>query len=670
VQELVKLHGGTIRAESEIGRGSAFTIALPFGAAHLPADRIGAERTRASTALRAEAYAGEALRWLSDTMDSGATPAAPGEDAPDETLFATAAEPRILVADDNADMRDYVRRLLGTRWEVETVADGQAALEAIKERKPDLVLTDAMMPRLDGFALLRAIRADPQLRDLPVIMLSARAGEEARVEGLDAGADDYLTKPFSARELMAQVNANLTLARVRREATHELRESEARQRAIVEATPECVKIVDCEGRLVHMNPAGLRMIEAPGFEAVCGADVPDLIVPEHRDDWRAKHARVCAGERLSWEFDIVGLAGTRRRMETHAVPLILPSGENAQLAVTRDVTERKRAEEALRESEEFKQRIIESSSDCIKVLDLDGRLKWMSPGGQDALEIHDIGPLIGSPWIRFFIEEHQATADEAIKAAASGETRRFSGSAPTLTGTAKWWESILTPILGVDGAPDRILVVSRDMTERQKAEEHRELLIHELNHRVKNTLATVQSIAAQTLRGADVDASVRETFEARLFALASAHDVLTEESWDGARLRDIVDRVLRPYLAREGRFAIEGPDVRLSPQSALALAMALHELATNAAKYGALSSETGRVSVVWATAGRDGSRRLLLRWAESGGPPVEPPRRKGFGSRLIERGFAGELGGEARIAFEPAGVVCAIDVPLAGSPRA
>lgn len=132
----------------------------------------------------------------------------------------------ILVADDNADMRAYIGRLLGAHRDVETAEDGNAAIEAIRRNRPDLVVTDAMMPQLDGFGLLEAIRKNPDLRDLPVIMLSARAGEEARIEGLDAGADYYLTKPFSARELVAQVNANLTLARVRSEAARDLRASE------------------------------------------------------------------------------------------------------------------------------------------------------------------------------------------------------------------------------------------------------------------------------------------------------------------------------------------------------------------------------------------------------------------------------------------------------------
>ena len=219
VQELVKLHGGTIEVESAERKGTTFKITVPYGTNHLPSDKIAAEAANTSRPSRAEAFVEEALRWL---PGSGKLDSAVGErtDVPTGLWHDPADnEVHILVADDNSDMRDYVRRLLGKRWSVETVGNGIEALEALRNRKPDLILSDVMMPDLDGFSLLRRVRAEPNLRDIPVILLSARAGEEARIEGLDSGADDYLTKPFSARELIARVNTNLELARVRREVT-------------------------------------------------------------------------------------------------------------------------------------------------------------------------------------------------------------------------------------------------------------------------------------------------------------------------------------------------------------------------------------------------------------------------------------------------------------------
>jgi two-component sensor histidine kinase len=205
----------------------------------------------------------------------------------------------------------------------------------------------------------------------------------------------------------------------------------------------------------------------------------------------------------------------------------------------------------------------------------------------------------------------------------------------------------------------------RDVTERRRAEEHQRLLLNELNHRVKNTLATVQSITAQTLRKAGSTAEARMAIERRLIALSRAHDVLTRENWEGAYLHTIVDQAVEPFRAfGEHRLHAEGPSVRLSPRMALALAMALQELATNAMKYGALSSMMGEVHITWSVTCTGDATRLRLLWKETGGPPVMSPTRKGFGSRLIERSLAHDLNGSVKIEYELTGVVCTVDAPL------
>ena len=251
VQELVRLHGGAIRVASEPGEGSVFTVSVPFGTAHLPPDRVRDSASPAAGGTGAEAYVEEALRWLPDTpREQG-----PGRGAEDLTgLLATGpAGGRILLVDDNADMRDYVRRLLeSSGYAVETAVDGVAALEAARRTPPDLVLSDVMMPRLDGFGLIRALRADPAFTDRPIILLSARAGEEARVEGLDAGADDYLTKPFSTRELLARVGTNLGAARARRE-------NAAALQALNETLE--VRVRERTGELAAANRQLLKQIE-------------------------------------------------------------------------------------------------------------------------------------------------------------------------------------------------------------------------------------------------------------------------------------------------------------------------------------------------------------------------------------------------------------------------
>jgi len=220
VQELVRLHGGTLTVQSTPGRGSAFTVTIPKGRAHLaPGSATGIEGEKKPS--RASAYLDEALSWLPGTP---AEPAAAGG-----TAAAARARHYVLLADDNADLRDYARRLLAEHYEVEAVADGEAALAAACVRRPDIVVSDVMMPKLDGFGLLEAMRGDPALAEVPVLLLSARAGEEARLEGLERGADAYLVKPFGARELLVQVGALLESSVARREATARLLEADRRK---------------------------------------------------------------------------------------------------------------------------------------------------------------------------------------------------------------------------------------------------------------------------------------------------------------------------------------------------------------------------------------------------------------------------------------------------------
>ena len=235
VQELVKLHGGNVRVESAVGQGSTFTVTIPRGTAHLPAERIQAARSVASTGIASRRVCRGGTAVVAGRLERGRR-----HDASQARVACTVVVARsrrrqrelIVVADDNADMRQYLRHLLGGRYEVHAVADGRQALEAARLLRPALVLADVMMPQLDGFGLLRAIRDDSALASMPIILLSARAGEESRVEGLQAGADDYLVKPFTARELMARVEAHLKMANLRRETAE--REERLRSEAELE----------------------------------------------------------------------------------------------------------------------------------------------------------------------------------------------------------------------------------------------------------------------------------------------------------------------------------------------------------------------------------------------------------------------------------------------------
>ncbi|HEX8574481.1 MAG TPA: HWE histidine kinase domain-containing protein [Allosphingosinicella sp.] len=200
--------------------------------------------------------------------------------------------------------------------------------------------------------------------------------------------------------------------------------------------------------------------------------------------------------------------------------------------------------------------------------------------------------------------------------------------------------------------------------ERRRTEEHLRLLVNELNHRVKNTLAIVQSIAVQTLRSEDGEDGPRRAFESRLSALASAHDLLTAENWESAPLRQVVETAGLGCGASPERLTLSGPDVRVQPRTAVSIAMAVHELCTNAVKYGAFSNRTGTVSVDWEVSEAGQGRCLRFRWREEGGPPVKPPEKRGFGTRMIERALAAELGGSAVVEFRPEGIWCVVEAAL------
>jgi PAS domain S-box-containing protein len=224
---------------------------------------------------------------------------------------------------------------------------------------------------------------------------------------------------------------------------------------------------------------------------------------------------------------------------------------------------------------------------------------------------------------------------------------------------------IFQPVVDAAGETDGIFIQGQDVTERHRNEQHLRLVVNELNHRVKNTLAIMQAVAAQTFRNIDDLPDAQAKFAARIMALAKANDLLTREGWEGASLRDVINLAAQAHAGpNQTRVSVEGPIVKLTPKTAMSLSMGVHELATNATKYGALSVPAGRIHVHWTLAQAAGRDRLRLEWREFGGPAVAAPKRTGFGSRLIHRGLAAELEGTVELLFEPDGVVCRIDAPL------
>ncbi len=334
------------------------------------------------------------------------------------------------------------------------------------------------------------------------------------------------------------------------------------------------------------------------------------------------------------------------------------------MGTIRDVTAVREAEQERQQAASLVRTIIETAPGLIYAKDRDGRMLLTNAPMLD---------LIGKPWaevegrpdVEYLDDPAQAEAVMANdrRIMETGHVEELEELIGSDGAQPRVWLSTKTPLRDAGDQVTGLVGVSVEITERKRAEERLRLVIHELNHRVKNTLATVQAIASQTLRGTDV--GVRQAFEARLIALSSAHDVLTREAWLGAELADVVAAALSPHgWPDPARFRVSGPPVRLQPRAAVNLAMGLHELATNALKYGALSAREGEVEIRWGIGGSD-TPRFCLTWTERGGPVAAAPTRRGFGTKLVERSLAQDLGGTARITFAPEGITCTVEAPLA-----
>lgn len=364
VQELVKLHGGEITAESKAGHGTTFTISLPFGKSHLPAAQVVKHgNSLGAVVTRSHEFVEEALRWLPESADSVSAGelSQPGLNAvASQVSSIPGARKRILLADDNSDMRGYVGRLLEAEgYEVVAAADGEAALNLARDKKPDLVLSDVMMPKLDGFGLLRSIRRDQSLSGVPVIMLSARAGEEAKVEGLEAGADDYLIKPFAARELVARVHSNIQMAELRRETNRALFRSEQRylmtqERLSLALSTGRVAVfewsVDSD-RLAIQGPLS-EVFGVASVDAEAGLPLPEFIQAIDKRDLdrvlSVLNRSVETGEPYEAEYRVHGsgeerIVIARGRVQTDA------EGRKNMAGVVIDITEERKATAELQE---------------------------------------------------------------------------------------------------------------------------------------------------------------------------------------------------------------------------------------------------------------------------------------------------------------------------------
>jgi PAS domain S-box-containing protein len=436
-----------------------------------------------------------------------------------------------------------------------------------------------------------------------------------------------------------------------------LRESEARYRALAAATREGVIIHDGQ-QIVEVNDAFCTLHGTTRDEAV-GRPAYAFIAPEALPQMLAV---IAAGTLTAYETVARRADGTTFPIEAAGQPIVY-RGRLMRVATVRDLSERKRAEAALRDSEERFRGFAEATQDVLWIADTSARLEYLSPayetvwGEPRALMMAD-----SRRWMELLHPDDRERVANAYTATMKGEPLEVEYRILRPDGALRWIRDIGFPIRDADGRVRRVAGLARDVTRHKQAEEHQHLLLGELNHRVKNTLATVQSIARQTLRYAPSAEVFQERFEDRLLALSQTHNLLTQENWRHGSLLALLKQELSPY--GKGRYQLEGTgDVRLAPRALVALGMAIHELTTNAAKHGALSREAGRLAVRWRI--ETDPRGLVLEWEESGGPAVAgAPSRHGFGSRLLERGITAELGGSVALDYAPEGLRARIAFPL------
>ena len=457
-----------------------------------------------------------------------------------------------------------------------------------------------------------------------------------------------------------------------RDAEGALRESQDRLAATYEAATIGIAEADEQGNLLRVNDALCKML-GRSREQLLAISFLDYTDEADRAEDAACYARQVRGEIDNYVIRkrAVKPDGTILYLDVYSSSVRSSEGHfRYGVRVLQDVTEAKRMEDRIRESERHMRDLLEALPAAVYTTDAAGRITFFNKA---AVEMAGRTPLAGEEWCvtwRLYTPDGVPLPhDKCPMAISLREDRPVRGAeavAERPDGTRVPFIPYPTPLHDANGRLIGAINMLVDISDRKQAENRQKILIDELNHRVKNTLATVQSLAMQTARHAESLPDFVGKFQMRLLALARAHDLLTRRHWEHAPLGSLAREVLEPLTGSvQGRVSIDGPYIDLSPRAALSLTMAFSELATNAVKYGALSSDTGRLSVIWSLRhSTNDTASIEFEWREQGGPPVKAPTRRGFGARLMERCIEGDLRGVFDLAFEPTGVYCRMTIPV------
>lgn len=428
---------------------------------------------------------------------------------------------------------------------------------------------------------------------------------------------------------------------------------------------DAVVVMRRDGTVADWNRCAEMIFGWSRSEAI-GRPMGEMIVPDRyriaHDEGLRRYLDTGEGPVLDRRIEITAINRSGREFPVELTITVTDySGEQVFLGFLRDISDRKEAERALAESEARLQATYDHAPVGIGEVAEDGRFlraneQFSQITGYALEELRQLS---------FLAITHPDDVEEDVRLFGSlwrGEIDGYTREKRYVTkdGTIVWIELAASIVRGGAGARSFSVRIVRDISERRRAEEHQALLLNELNHRVKNTLAIVQSLAQQSFKGIAVPQEPIAAFEGRLGALSAAHDLLTQGNWEAASIRSIISAALLPFQCSDSSVAMAGPDVLLPPQTSVSLALAVHELATNAAKYGALSLPSGQVNIQWEIV----EDRLKWKWIECGGPPVSLPTSRGFGTRMIERALAAELSGNVKIDFLPSGVACLLEAPL------